>query len=133
MRKLAFEIDHRREAQYHLFQFEAAPEMLRQLDRTLSIDDSVLRHRIIRLPGEAPASPPRPADDAVRRQGDEPSVAPEAESEVEAAPEGEAAPGGEVEAAPEPAPVAVEAETEAEPPAPEEPAGEASGDDAQQA
>ena len=43
MRRLSYEIDHRREAQYHLFQFEGTPEVLTQLDRSLSIDDSVLR------------------------------------------------------------------------------------------
>jgi small subunit ribosomal protein S6 len=70
MRRLAFEIDHRREAQYHLFQFQAAADLLAQLDRTLSIEDAVLRHRIIRLPGEPPETTPRPAEEAPRR-GDE--------------------------------------------------------------
>ena len=61
MRRLAYEIDHRGEAQYHLFQFEAVPEVLNELDRTLSIDDIVLRFRTIRLPGEAPeVTPPAP-------------------------------------------------------------------------
>ena len=54
MRRLAYEIDHRGEAQYHLFQFQASPEVLNELGRTLSIDDIVLRFRTIRLPGEAP-------------------------------------------------------------------------------
>ena len=58
MRRLAYEIDHRTEAQYHLFQFQAAPDVLNELDRTLSIDDIVLRFRTIRLPGEAPDTPP---------------------------------------------------------------------------
>ena len=71
MRRLSFEIDHRREAQYHLFQFQAAPDVLSQLDRSLSIEDSVLRHRIIRLPGEPPETTPKPADDLPRRTGDE--------------------------------------------------------------
>jgi small subunit ribosomal protein S6 len=68
-RKLAYEIDHRGEAQYHLFQFESAPEFLRELDRSLSIDDAVLRHRIIRLPGAAPdAPPPKPSAEEFRRE-----------------------------------------------------------------
>jgi small subunit ribosomal protein S6 len=58
MRRLAYEIDHRTEAQYHLFQFQAAPDVLNELDRSLSIDDVVLRFRTIRLPGEAPEVPP---------------------------------------------------------------------------
>jgi small subunit ribosomal protein S6 len=71
MRKLSYEIDHRREAQYHLFQFQAAPPVLAQLDRNLSIDDTVLRHRIIRLPGDAPETTPKPGEDTFRRQTDE--------------------------------------------------------------
>lgn len=59
-RALAYEIDHRPEAHYHLFQLEAAPELLNQLDRTLTIEDTVLRHRIIRLPKGAPDEPPAP-------------------------------------------------------------------------
>jgi small subunit ribosomal protein S6 len=71
MRRLSYEIDHRREAQYHLFQFEGTPETLNQLNRALSIDDSVLRHRIIRLPGEAPETTPQPGEEPPRRMGDD--------------------------------------------------------------
>src|SRR3990172_8635905 len=59
MRRLAYEIDHRTEAQYHLFQFEASPDVLNNLDRSLSIDDAVLRFRTIRLIGEAPEQTPQ--------------------------------------------------------------------------
>jgi small subunit ribosomal protein S6 len=106
MRRLSYEIDHRREAQYHLFQFEATPELLTQLNRSLSIDDSVLRHRIIRLPGEAPETPPKPPEEAPRRQPEE-RAAPGAE---EHPPEGDVA---------APAPAEPSAAAEA-PPAPAE-------------
>jgi small subunit ribosomal protein S6 len=70
MRRLAYEIDHRGEAQYHLFQFEAAPDVLNELGRTLSIDDIVLRFRTIRLPGEAPeVTPPAPPHVAPEPRG----------------------------------------------------------------
>jgi small subunit ribosomal protein S6 len=70
MRRLAYEIDHRTEAQYHLFQFQASAEVLRELDRTLSIDDIVLRFRTIRLPGEAPeVTPPAPPHVAPEPRG----------------------------------------------------------------
>src|SRR5260221_5225339 len=62
-RKLAFEIDHRPEADYHLLQFETAPggQLLDRLDHSLKIMDGVLRHRIIRLKDGAPPPPmPRP-------------------------------------------------------------------------
>jgi small subunit ribosomal protein S6 len=105
MRKLSFEIDHRREAQYHLFQFQAAPQVLTQLDRNLSIDDSVLRHRIIRLPGEPTETTPKPGEDTSRRpsderagaRGDERSPAPDAETVVERAGEQSQAPPAEAE------------------------------------
>jgi small subunit ribosomal protein S6 len=70
MRRLSYEIDHRREAQYHLFQFEGTAEVLTQLHRSLSIDDGVLRHRIIRLPKE-PETTPKAPEDAPRRTSDE--------------------------------------------------------------
>jgi small subunit ribosomal protein S6 len=129
MRRLAYEIDHRGEAQYHLFQFEAAPAVLSELDRSLSIDDTVIRFRTIRLPGEAPAeTPPAPPhvapeprrrDDRGRRDdrrdsGDrgpsrqaEEAPAPEADAEMagaDAAAAGEAAPPQPEAAAPEAAP-----------------------------
>jgi small subunit ribosomal protein S6 len=69
-RRLAYEIDHRTEAQYHLFQFQAAPELLTELGRSLSIDDIVLRFRTIRLPGEAPeVTPPAPPHVAPEPRG----------------------------------------------------------------
>lgn len=73
MRRLAYEIDHRNEAQYHLFQFEAGPDVLRSLDRSLSIEDAVLRFRTIRLPGKAPEetppAPPQTSFESGRREG----------------------------------------------------------------
>jgi small subunit ribosomal protein S6 len=108
MRRLSYEIDHRREAQYHLFQFVGTPEVLTQLDRSLAIDDSVLRHRIIRLTGEAPETTPRPAEEPRRTADDRPGRdgAPEQRDEPEATPEGvEATPAAaapaQAEAAPE--------------------------------
>ena len=68
-RRMTFEIDHRPEAAYHLFQFETASggALLEQVDHSLKIMDGVLRHRIIRLKDGSPA-PPMPAPD--RRYGD---------------------------------------------------------------
>jgi small subunit ribosomal protein S6 len=81
VRKLAYEIEHRPEAHYHLFQLEASPEVLKQLDHSLSIDDVVLRHRLIRLPGAAPETPPKPAPTGPRQQ-----VQPEAREQSEPSP-----------------------------------------------
>jgi small subunit ribosomal protein S6 len=60
VRKLAYEIRHHPEAHYHLFQLEASPELLKQLQHSLMIDDGVLRHRVIRLTKGAPDQPPPP-------------------------------------------------------------------------
>jgi small subunit ribosomal protein S6 len=62
-RRMAFEIDHRPEAEYHLIQFEAEKggELLERLDHTLKITDGVMRHRIIKLKDGTPPPPmPRP-------------------------------------------------------------------------
>ena len=65
MRRMAFEIDHRPDAAYHLFQFETEKDLLDQLDNTLKITDGVLRHRIIKV---KPGTPPPPTR-APRRPG----------------------------------------------------------------
>jgi small subunit ribosomal protein S6 len=60
-RALAYEIRHKPDAEYHLVQFHATPELLAELHRTLRITDGVVRWRIIKLrPGTpGPVDPPR--------------------------------------------------------------------------
>jgi small subunit ribosomal protein S6 len=59
-RRLAYEIDHRPDATYRLYQFNAEPDLLERLQQRLRIMDGVLRFRIIRLkPGSPPPPPPR--------------------------------------------------------------------------
>src|SRR3954447_12022591 len=67
-RRMTFEIDHRPDAAYHLFQFETerGGALLEQVDHSLKIMDGVLRHRIIRLKDGSPP-PPTPTPD--RRGG----------------------------------------------------------------
>jgi small subunit ribosomal protein S6 len=70
-RKMSFEIRHRPEADYTLFQFEGENELLERLNHTLKITDGVLRHRIIRVkPGTPP--PPEPRRDTEPRRDREP-------------------------------------------------------------
>jgi small subunit ribosomal protein S6 len=58
VRELAYEINHQDSADYRLFQFHSnGAATLDELDRTLSIADGLLRHRIIKL---APGTPPPP-------------------------------------------------------------------------
>lgn len=56
-RKLAYEIEKKPEADYHLIQFQGPASLIDELDRTLRITDGVVRHRIIKLrPGTTPVS-----------------------------------------------------------------------------
>jgi small subunit ribosomal protein S6 len=64
-RRLAYEIDHKGEAVYHLLLFTAPPETLAEITRVLKITDGVVRHGAFRrVKGghtKAPAQIPAPA------------------------------------------------------------------------
>jgi small subunit ribosomal protein S6 len=55
-RKLAYEIDHKAEANYHLFTFDCDPATLDELTRVLRITDGAIRHMAVRRPKSAPAA-----------------------------------------------------------------------------
>jgi small subunit ribosomal protein S6 len=87
MRRMAFEIDHRADAAYHLFQFEGEKDLLDQLDNTLKITDGVLRHRIIKVkPGTPPPPTPRPEAPRGARAPDDPGGAVAARAAADAPP-----------------------------------------------
>jgi small subunit ribosomal protein S6 len=109
LRKLAYEIEQRNEADYRWFRFEAPTDLLEQLDHNLKIADGVLRFRIFKVDADTPVTvPPATAAPGPSASRERPS-APPAEAAPETAPEVSAAA----------APVAV-----AEPPAGPEPAAE---------
>ena len=57
-RAMAYPIERKANAEYHLLQFHAGkPELLSELDRTLRITDGILRFRIIKLEPGTPAAP----------------------------------------------------------------------------
>ncbi len=56
-RKMAYEIGHKTDADYHLIQFHGPRELLERLDRTLRITDGVIRYRIIKLRPGTPGPP----------------------------------------------------------------------------
>ena len=69
-RRLAYEIDHKGEAVYHLLLFTAPPETLAEITRVLKITDGVLRHGAYRrvkgsthtkAPAQAPVAASAPA------------------------------------------------------------------------
>jgi small subunit ribosomal protein S6 len=140
MRKMAYEIEQRTEADYRFYRFQAGdPPLLEELNHNLKIADGVLRFRIFKVdprtpvivpgpptPLAAPGGPPRGGrrdgrgrgrrDEEDRPAAPQPPAPPPAEA---AAPPAEAPPAAEPTppaAAEPPAP-----EPAAEPPAPEAP------------
>jgi len=95
LRKMAYEIDQRTEADYRWFRFEAPTDLLDQLNHNLKIADGVLRFRIFQVDPDAPVIVPPPtsavAPGASRGQQDDTGPRPAPESSGEAAAE-EAAP-----------------------------------------
>jgi small subunit ribosomal protein S6 len=83
-RALSYEIRHKKDAEYHLIQFEGGPPLLEQLNRQLRIDDAVTRFRIYKLKRGYPEAPQvsreRPASAPA------PDADPGAPAEAEAAP-----------------------------------------------
>lgn len=70
VRRLAFEISHVPDAEYHLLQFNGPPALVETLSYNLKITDGVLRHRIIKVtPGTPP--PPEPTQHAAVATDDE--------------------------------------------------------------
>lgn len=93
LRKMAYEIDSRNEADYRWFRFEARVELLDELGHNLKIADGVLRFRIFKVDSEAPVMVPpavaAPAHGASRDRGSQgpPRTAAAAEADDAAAPE----------------------------------------------
>ena len=115
LRKMAYEIGGRNEADYRWLRFEAPSELLDELNHNLKIADGVLRFRIFKVDADAPVMIPpavaAPAPGASRDRGDRgpqgpprPAVAAEPDDEpAESAP-------APTESAPESADVPVAAD-----------------------
>jgi len=52
-RRLAYPVRHRTEGYYVVIEANAEPAALSELDRTLSLADEVIRHKVMRLPERA--------------------------------------------------------------------------------
>lgn len=142
LRKMAYEIDQRTEADYRWFRFEAPTELLEQLDHNLKIADGVLRFRVFKVDADTPViappatSAPGPGASRERPAPETPQAAPANAAAEIAAPEAPAAapaavaePPVEAEPAAEaPEPTTEAAEPAAEPETPEAPAEAAEGD-----
>ena len=68
-RRMAYEIDHRPEAEYRLYQFNGDNALLERLNQRLRINDAVLRFRIIKAKPGQPLPPP-PEQQSPRRRDD---------------------------------------------------------------
>ena len=60
LRKMAYEIQQRTEADYRFFRFETESPLLDELDHNLKITDGVLRFRIFKVDPDAPVIEPPP-------------------------------------------------------------------------
>jgi small subunit ribosomal protein S6 len=52
-RPFAYEVKHRREGYYVLVEFSGVSRTVADVDRTLTLADEVLRHKVVRLPEKA--------------------------------------------------------------------------------
>jgi small subunit ribosomal protein S6 len=134
MRKLAYEIRQRTEADYRLFRFEGQSGLLDELNHNLRIADGVLRFRIFKVDPRTPSIVPPPAmgtsgaptrsprrDEAPAEAASEPATDAPAESEAAAE---DAAPAAAAES-----PEAAEAAPEAPAEEPEAQAARESGEE----
>jgi small subunit ribosomal protein S6 len=69
MRKLAYEIRQRNEADYRYYRFQGERELLERLDHNLKIADEALRFRIFKVDPDTPTGPP-PASERPAFVGD---------------------------------------------------------------
>lgn len=90
-RRLAYQIDRYREGSYHIVHFDAPPEAIIDLERTLLITEEVLRHLIVRVD--------RPVR-TVRGKGDDADLPLAPRDDEEDEPQGELIDESESEAAP---------------------------------
>jgi small subunit ribosomal protein S6 len=58
LRKMAYEIEQRNEADYRWYRFEGSNELLDELNHNLRIADGVLRFRIFKVDADAPVMVP---------------------------------------------------------------------------
>ena len=63
VRKMAYEIKQRNEADYRYYRFQGEPELLERLDHSLKITDGVLRFRVFKVDPDAPANRRRPTSE----------------------------------------------------------------------
>jgi small subunit ribosomal protein S6 len=93
-RRLAYEIQHFREASYFLIHFDIDPSAVREIERGLLISEEILRHLVTLLeqragehPDDAELAIPEEAYEPLGSDEDEPEIEAEDEDSVEVAAE----------------------------------------------
>ena len=71
MRKMAYEIDRRDQADYRVWRFHGGKDLLDDLDHSLKITDGVLRFRIFKVDADSPNIVPPDTEQIMRRDEDE--------------------------------------------------------------
>jgi len=128
LRKMAYEINRRTEADYRWFRFEAPTELLEQLDHNLKIADGVLRFRIFKVDADTPVvAPPPTSAPGPGASRERPAEAAVAVAEPAAEPEA-VEPAAEEPAVETPEPVTEAPEPAAEPETPDSPAEDGEGE-----
>ena len=71
LRKMAYEIEQRGEADYRFYRFTGDKPLLDELDHNLKITDGVLRFRVFRVEPDAPIMVPPDTEQIMRRDEDD--------------------------------------------------------------
>ena len=81
-RRLAYAIDYKTEGWYVLVNFQASPELPRELERNLQINENILRYLVVKLVEKRSAVKPRPVRPAAPAEEVPSEEAPAAETPV---------------------------------------------------
>ena len=81
-RRLAYAIDYKTEGWYVLVNFQASPELPRELERNLQINENILRYLVVKLVDKRSAVKPRPVRPAAPAEEVPAEEAPAAETPV---------------------------------------------------
>ena len=71
LRKMAYEIDRKGEADYRFWRFQGGKDLLDELDHSLKITDGVLRFRIFKVDADSPTITPPDTEQIMRRDEDD--------------------------------------------------------------